>query len=409
MFKDFFSALLRFLRRGAGRLLRLEFGLFFRETAAAARRVLLSLRAAAGGRRLRRDLGRRVSGRRVIVFPPTLDWNAPLYQRPQQLARAYSETEGTLVVYLTANAGRDRVAVYERLSDTLWLVNAALVRELARIIRGAGESIVSLSWTANLGYVSLLRPDRLIYEYIDELEIFDGFGEQMRRDHEHLLREADLTVCTAQRLYEAALPRARKAILSPNAGDYALFSRTSEAKPDARIAAAAAGKRYTLGYYGALAEWFDYELIKRAAQSEPDWLFALVGMDYDGSLRRSGVCGLENVLWLPPVPYARLPSCLRSFDIALIPFVLNGVTLSTSPVKLFEYMAAEKPILAPRMPECLKYACVATYSGPEDFIAKAKELLSRKDEPELKAALRRDALDNTWARRCGEILRALET
>jgi hypothetical protein len=72
-------------------------------------------------------------------------------------------------------------------------------------------------------------------------------------------------------------------------------------------------------------------------------------------------------------------------------------------------MAAEKPILAPRMPECLKYACVATYSGPEDFIAKAKELLSRKDEPELKAALRRDALDNTWARRCGEILRALET
>ena len=47
-----------------------------------------------------------MAGQRVIVFPPTLDWDLPLFQRPQQLARAYSEKENTLVLYLTGYSTR---------------------------------------------------------------------------------------------------------------------------------------------------------------------------------------------------------------------------------------------------------------------------------------------------------------
>ena len=344
----------------------------------------------------------------MIVFPPTLDWHLPLYQRPQQLARAYSEKENTLVLYLTANAAHDRVAVSEKLSETLYLVNASLAHELSRLLRSAEETILSLSWTANRRYLEILRPDALIYEYIDELEIFDGYGESMRRDHMYLLRRADLTVCTARALYDKALPCARRAILSPNAGDYALFSRCAAAAPAPEAAELAARFSCTLGYYGALASWFDYALIASAADARPDWLFLLVGMDYDATLPKSGLLARKNVLWIPPQPYARLPSFLRLFDIALIPFVLNEITRSTSPVKLFEYMAAEKPILCSRMPECLRFESVATYSGGADFLQKAEALLLRRNDPALRDLLRREALENTWEARADEILSALE-
>ncbi len=404
-----FSQIYRTLRRLGSHLLHARFSLLARELRALGRRFSLMLQALGGRAELRRSLAGLAKGRRVILLPPTLDWNIPLFQRPQQLARAYSQKENTLVLYLTANHAQDHVAAVERVSDSLFLVNALLARFLPTLLRGAAETVVSLSWTVNRRYVELLRPDRLIYEYIDELEIFDGYDEKMRRDHLSLMRQADLTVCTAARLYEQARASARRAILSPNAGDYALFSRTPETPPAPEAAAASAEYRFTLGYYGALAEWFDYDLVAAAADARPDWLFLLVGMDYDGSLRRSGVLERHNVRWIPPQPYALLPSYLRVFDLALIPFVLNNVTLSTSPVKLFEYMAALKPILCSRMPECLRYASVETYGSTADFLAKAEALLARREDAALKETLKKEALENTWKERADEILRALDT
>ena len=401
------TRLWRILRRLAGHLIHFRFAAIGGEIKTALRRLRETAHRRQNRRALRAALAGKADGRRVIVFPPTLDWHLPLYQRPQQLARAYSRKENTLVLYLTANNAHDRVDAAQALGDSLYLVNASLARELSALLRGASETVVSLSWTANRRYLELLRPDRVIYEYIDELEIFDGYDAAMRRDHAWLLRRADLTVCTAQSLYEKARSTARRAIYSPNAGDYAFFSRTASAVPDARAAQAAANYSAVLGYYGALAAWFDYPLLSAAADQRPDWLFLLIGMDYDGSLAKSGLLTRPNVLWIPPQPYERLPSYLRLFDVALIPFRLSEITRSTSPVKLFEYMAAEKPILSARLRECLRYPCVETYADETEFLAKAASLLARKDDPALKAALRDEALRNTWDARTDEILAAL--
>ena len=401
------SRIWRLARRLSSHLLHLRFAAFFGELRALLRRPLASAQALRHTRQLRRTLGGLAQGRRVIIFPPTLDWHLPLYQRPQQLARAYSEKENTLVLYLTANSAHDHVLSAEPLGETLFLVNAALARELPALLTDAAETVVSLSWTVNRRYLSLLRPDRVIYEYIDELEIFDGYDRAMRRDHRFLLQHADLTVCTARTLYDKARSLARHAIYSPNAGDYAFFSTSSDVPPAPEAALAAARFRFTLGYYGALAKWFDYPLLIEAAKARPDWLFLLIGMEYDGSLPKSGLLALPNVLWIPPQPYERLPSFLRVFDLAMIPFVLNEITRSTSPVKLFEYMAAEKPILCSRMPECRRYRSVALYADTEDFLRKAEILLSHRDDPTYRALLRTEALENTWAARTDEILRSL--
>ncbi len=74
--------------------------------------------------------------------------------------------------------------------------------------------------------------------------------------------------------------------------------------------------------------------------------------------------------------YDELPNYLHDFDICTIPFVINEITLSTSPVKVFEYMAAKKPIVTTDLPECRKYKSILIGKDSEEFIKKIQLAIS---------------------------------
>ena len=354
------------------------------------------------------DIARDVKGKSVIVFPPTIDWNMPLFQRPQQLALAYSRKDNTIVLYLTKNIQHDNVAVAEKANHGLWLINEQYAERLPILLNQALTTTISISWTLNKKYLDILHPAHFIYEYIDELEIFYGYGPEMETDHQRLMQEADVTICTATKLYNQTLGKAKNPLLSPNAGDYEFFSKTKDTSINPWIRDVVGNYKCVLGYYGALASWFDYELVKTVAQRHPDWLFVLVGINYDGTLDKSEIDQFENIVYVPPQPYKELPSFLTAFDVATIPFVINEITLSTSPVKLFEYMAGGKPILTSKMPECLKYESVRTYADADEFCRIVEEYLAMKPDDPYWDVLKREALENTWDSRTDQILEAIE-
>ena len=166
------SRILRVLRRMAGHLLHLRFRTLHREMSRAVSVLLAPLSAGRKRRALRAALAGRTSGKRVILFPPTLDYHLPLYQRPQQLARAYSRRPDTLVLYLTANTRFDHVSVMEALSPSLLLVNASLACELPALLQDARQTVLSLSWTAN----------KLVYKAEDEaIDFYRAKAAQSRR------------------------------------------------------------------------------------------------------------------------------------------------------------------------------------------------------------------------------------
>lgn len=348
--------------------------------------------------------------KRVIVLPPTLDWSMPLFQRPQQLAIAYAKKPDTVVVYMTKNIQYDHVAFAQKSGDNIWIVNELYLDRLCSILGGARQTILSLSWTPNKFYCDKIAPDKLIYEYIDELEIFHMYGPEMEADHRNLMNRADVTVCTATKLYNQIAQIAKNPIVSTNAGDYDFFANTSNYDINPLIAERIQGYECVLGYYGALAKWFDYELVKAVAAAHPEWVWVLVGINYDRTLDKSGFEKYDNIIVIPPQPYKELPSFLTAFTIATIPFQINEITLSTSPVKLFEYMAGGKAILTSKMPECLKYESVKTYQNVEEFCSLTKELLliqNDKSNPYWEV-LQKEAKANTWDAKTDEILRALE-
>ena len=71
-------------------------------------------------------------------------------------------------------------------------------------------------------------------------------------------------------------------------------------------------------------------------------------------------------------------------------------------------MAAKKPIIASKMPECLKYKSVNTYNNVDEFISIAETIMKlQQDDPYWKQ-LQLDAENNTWDKKTDEILAALK-
>ena len=71
------------------------------------------------------------------------------------------------------------------------------------------------------------------------------------------------------------------ALYCPNGVDYEHFHLTSPPPVPADIADIVPSGRPIIGYYGALARWFDYELVARAAQARKDFEFVLIGPNFD--------------------------------------------------------------------------------------------------------------------------------
>ena len=348
------------------------------------------------------------SGKRVFVIIPCIDWNIPLFQRPHQIAVELSSRENTQVLFVSDQYRYDRFPGCQKVKDNLMLVSWRFAASMDTALGRAAEIVVIMSWMRHAHLLEKLHYDRLVYEYIDDLSLFYYHSPEMEEIHCRLIKEADLTTCTARALYKDALPHARHAILSPNAGDYAFFHNNRDVPVHPMLKERLQGYSCVIGYYGSLANWFDYDLIFQVAIERPDWCFVLVGHSFDGTAERLKKECRKNIIHIPAQPYQSLPAFIAACDILCIPFCINKVTTATSPVKLFEYMASGKPILSAMLPECMGYLSVFTYRDAEDFEQKVPKLLDARFDEGYLSLLDKEAQENTWEARVTDILQQLD-
>jgi glycosyltransferase involved in cell wall biosynthesis len=249
-----------------------------------------------------------------------------------------------------------------------------------------------------------------VFEHIDELEVFTAAHriEDLRRWYEEAVREAELVVGTAYDLVDKVKEVRPDAIICPNGVDYRHFANFEPGPPPEDIADIAGGDRPIVGYYGAIAEWVDFDLIAHAADALPEFEFVFIGPEYDASVKQHlHVFDRPNVRWLGVKDYAELPAYLHAFDIATIPFLVNEVTHAVSPLKLFEYFAGERPVVTPALRECARYEAVQVAQDADDYVEKLRLAARLRHDPEHLALLRRTARANTWEMRAGTLVDAL--
>ncbi len=346
--------------------------------------------------------------KKIMLFYPGYDWNMKMYQRPQHMAIHFAEKD-CLFFYCTTNIN-DNIDGFEKIQDNLYVTNLYpyLKRKLPRY---------TLYMCANMNgcflkeLKSILkRGNNLLYEYIDDLheDLTSISGELIER-HKYVIKNKKFpVVVTAEHLYNKAKNlrgSEENILLSTNGVVYEDFHITKKLAVPQNIKKIVGENKPIVGYYGALAKWFDYDLIEKVAKAHPDWNILLIGIDYDKSFAQYDYFKyLKNVYYIGTVEYKELIKYGNCCSVLTIPFIINEITLSTSPVKVFEYMSMEKPIVTTDLPECRKYKSVMRAKNHEEFIEKLEEAMLKHDDENYKKILRKEALENTWTNKANEIL-----
>jgi glycosyltransferase involved in cell wall biosynthesis len=117
---------------------------------------------------------------------------------------------------------------------------------------------------------------------------------------------------------------------------------------------------------------------------------------------------VENVYFMGPRDYKILKNYASLCDILTIPFLLNDITKSTSPVKIFEYMALQKPIVTTNLNECHKYKSVLIAKSHNEFLKKLEEVEHKKDSKEYLQLLDKEAKDNYWSKKAKIIIELIK-
>ncbi len=105
----------------------------------------------------------------------------------------------------------------------------------------------------------------VVYDCMDEWTNFPGFGKDVLALEENLVRRADVTVVSADRLLEKWQDTAPRITLAKNGIDAEHYRRLYA--PNDLLADA---RRPIIGYYGALASWVDVPLLSKIADAHPE-------------------------------------------------------------------------------------------------------------------------------------------
>ena len=348
----------------------------------------------------------------IVIFENHFGYYNIMMQRPQHMTRELSD-EKTLVLYNSYYdidyRNSDRIT---RLKNNYYILDMYYYREkILELLKGKAVRKLLMVYSTDTVPFSRIKKYQnegfyILYEYVDDMNPDlispDKLGMITER-HEFLLQsDRTLTVATAAKLYENVLGKEPAAVsLISNGVECAKFLADTQTQ-DSEYLSWLREDCIKVGYYGAMAGWIDYDLLKELA-ADRYLQIILIGVEHDGSLKESGILKLDNVRYFGKKPYDKLAGYTHFFDVCIIPFLINDITEATSPVKLFEYMSMGKPVVTTALPECKKYNLVSIAADKNEFKDKIYEAAAKGKEKGYIEALRLCAQENDWKAKAKEL------
>lgn len=350
----------------------------------------------------------------IDYFPAPWGWSTKWFQRFQQISLESTKLGGLALYGGFPPLDKD-LYVFKQPVDDLFVFDGTDKKVVGRVFAKLANSAqprlmriesVDLGTTLEDIETALQAGFKVVYEYIDELspEIVGSIPDMVRRRHEALLKnEAVYIVATSDQLYEKVrVRRSKNFILSTNGVDVDHW-RVPRENPPVDLQPVLDGK-LVVAYHGTLAKWVDFELLRMIAD-DGRYNLLLIGHEHDDSFTQSGLKAHPRVHFLGGKSYFELNRYAVHYDITLLPFRKSYMTEAVSPVKIFEYMAAQKPIVTTDLRECRKYRSCLVAKNNEEFMQLLLRAERSASDPAYLKILEREANANSWKEKTREVLR----
>lgn len=364
-----------------------------------------------------------------IFFISPIAWdNSGGAHRPVQFAQELAR-RGHTVTYLEieksrapAPGGNPRVVNFETLGwDELNLVRAWYGLDYASPA-GAEETLqrnVSTTGRDERGVVICSAPFRpalellpafaargyaIVYDVLDDISEMRALGSYCYDDlaEQYLAQISDLIVTLSPRLTEKF--RAQKNVTLIRDGvDLKPFQNHSAAAIEDSIQRG----ELTIGFWGTMWEYnLDIPLLQTVTHARPNWRWHFIGA-YDLDPARpslKAVLNAPNVHFHPSVAREMLAQYAQHFDVCILPTPVTPFNLARDPLKVYEYLACYKPVVATNLEQLADMPHVHLTKDTDEFLqAIARAAGEIIDRAELDAYLR----EQTWAKRTDALLQKL--
>ncbi len=233
----------------------------------------------------------------------------------------------------------------------------------------------------------------ILYDLLDDWNSSLGADWYSVEGEKTVIDNADALIATAPVLAEQLKEKSGANVhLLPNAVNLRLFNHRREYNLPAELDPS----KLKIIYTGALwGDWFHWNLLIKVAETYSNAQVVVIG-DYRGQSPRE----LSNLHFLGLKPQNVLPAYLSNSDVAIIPWKINKITMATSPLKLYEYLAMRIPVVAPDLPLLKGIPLVYTSINQQSFLENISLSQSvNRDDPLIDTFLE----ENCWQTRIAQI------
>lgn len=274
------------------------------------------------------------------------------------------------------------------------------------ILRITGFSQTDLIFTSNIFFADIinrLKKKATVYDCNDFPMGFSGALDIAESYFRKTIEQSDIAIAVSEKLAEDI----RKYKISDvhvigNGVDYTLFAeRTNEKRP-----ADVADIQKPIAFYaGVVSDWFDFVLVEKIAADIPDAVVVIAGPVISPHVRKDveRLSQLSNVRFLGMKPHAELPAYIRASCVCMIPFKKNPLIERFSPNKMYEYLAAGRPVVTMDYTEEIRRLRDRIYVAEtqEQFVDMIRMSFKNKAD---ESALQHIAARNSWESKSGELI-----
>lgn len=238
--------------------------------------------------------------------------------------------------------------------------------------------------------VNHIKGKKIIYDKMDdhvELSYTRRLKKFIKKAEKKVIKNATEVIVTSEVFYEEIKKRKTEVYLVRNAVPIELF-KLKYKKLELFLEEKT---EIVYGYVGTIGNWFDFEAIRQLLNQDSRNKVIIVGSCYVPKMKH------ERLIYIPAIPKEAIPSMIESFDVCLYPFKKNEFLDTINPVKIYEYLAMNKPVLSVASRETMQFENVCQlYHNYNELKDKCKNIkVPFSTEKELQLFLSQ----NSWKNR----------